>query len=103
MRLINAENLLKNVEDIFGDSENEGQKIMNGFLKGIIKEIIDRQPTVEAEEIKHSHWEEEKTGKGLYDYEFICHNCKGRVSGQSFPISPDNCPYCRAKMDGKEE
>ena len=59
----------------------------------IVKEVIDKQPTIEAKPIFHAHWESNQ-----------CSNCKG------FALSFDNepyrkvilsnfCPHCGAQMD----
>lgn len=64
--------------------------------------IIDLQPTVEAEPIKHGRWKpfDLTWGRSVY----ACTNC-----GEAFEVPTedgkpiyDYCPNCGAKMDGGE-
>ena len=52
-------------------------------------------------EVRHEEWEEIKCGDGMFDYYFKCSNCGNRTPLKAFPIAPDYCPNCGAKMDGE--
>lgn len=58
--------------------------------------IIDIQPTVDAEPVKHGHWEH------LYGGQYKCSNC-GAWWGSEYADEITNdfyyCPNCGAKMD----
>lgn len=53
--------------------------------------IIDVQPTVDAEPVRHGHWE--------WDGDFICSNCGERGHRNKW----NYCPNCGAKMDEVED
>ena len=52
-------------------------------------EIIDAQPTIEAEPIKHGRWEEDGQ----------CSVCKDYPLAR-YMRNPNYCPNCGAKMNG---
>lgn len=54
----------------------------------------------EYQKVKHGYWEEVKCGDGVFDYCFRCSNCGNTTPPKAFPIAPDYCPNCPAKMDG---
>lgn len=60
-------------------------------------------PTVEAEPVAYSEWEEVKSGKGIFDYFFRCKKCHKGTPNKAYIIAPDYCPFCGAKMDGGDE
>lgn len=68
------------------------------FIRGVetMQEWIDAQPAVDAAPVVHGRW----ISSGL-EVKFI--NCS--VCGkQRFQIDATNyCPYCGARMDGKDE
>lgn len=57
--------------------------------------IIDQQPTIDAEPVKHGRW--------ALDSKDLCHctvcNCYRNIKTQ---VWWDNCPNCGAKMDLEE-
>lgn len=57
---------------------------------------------VEAEPVRHGEWAEKKSGNGIFDYYFICSECHKNTPDKAYPIAPDFCPNCGAKMDGGE-
>ena len=82
MRLIDADELLNEVRYLdLEDCDDYGK----------IKEMILDAPTVEAEPIKHGHWDYARNGchKGLQ-----CSACN-RYSKNLSPF----CQWCGAKMD----
>lgn len=68
---------------------------------GDVIDVVYDIPAADVEEVKHGYWEEIKTGEKLYDYCFKCSNCNNETPPNSFVVSPDYCPNCGAKMDGR--
>lgn len=58
-----------------------------------LKEAIERVPTVDAEPIKHGHWEHGEDVFGMYCQ---CSECGNQYYG-SYEFK--YCPNCGAKMD----
>ena len=56
--------------------------------------MVLKAPTVDAEPIKHGHWEY----IGGYGYQYRCSNCIKCVERKT-----RYCPHCGAKMDGRPE
>ena len=57
-----------------------------------IHSVIDLEPTVEAEPVRHGHWT-------VTRWFVQCSEC-----GEAFPLTPTNyCPNCGAKMDERKE
>ena len=51
-------------------------------------------PTIDAEPVRHGHWDD--SFDGITPYCSVCgmsHNCINRT--------PDYCPHCGAKMEGR--
>lgn len=95
MRLIDADKLRKDVIDL--------PNIYNGFSdtydKSYILDLVDEQPTIEAEPIRHGHWIYKEYG---YPTAIAFYTCSVCGSSRGFDI--DNyCPHCGAKMDEEEE
>ena len=95
MRLIDADSL----KELFPDN-GEGSWTYNVTVKG----YIDAQPTVDAEPIRHKHWE---SSNGAYLWR--CSGCKCPAPKYWKPgyydyvaVLPDYCPDCGAKMDEEE-
>ena len=115
-RYIDAIELLKGIEDIYGRETTYG----------IIKDLIKSTPTADVEEVKHGYWTGRSFDWGseeeypimekshylvcsecghkhfLYIYDFFgrLHKC----STSDVPIIiPNGCPNCLAKMDGGKE
>ena len=79
MRLIDADALLKDINDYpYG-------------YRGMIKDTIARQPTVDP--IKHGHWV--YVGHGLAGESI----CKCSICGHQTPDDGNYCSYCGAQMD----
>lgn len=97
MRLIDADDLLEKVQTNFENCDNEAQRILNGFLNLIIKDLVNKQPTIEAELVRHGKWE------SYADDYFVCSVCKTEwTMEEGTPESYGwiRCPICGAKMDG---
>lgn len=58
-------------------------------------EEIDKQPTIEAEPVRHGRWIKNKSGSQLYPYE--CTACNESCD-YPFPY----CPICGAKMNATD-
>lgn len=92
MRLIDADELKKNFQDELckGIACAECSMQAEGFCR--VERWIDIAPTIEAEPIKHGHWE----GDGQ------CSACKEYPLAR-YMKNPNYCPNCGAKMDEVEE
>lgn len=99
MRLIDADALIDDMAAGCIPLDERGISGVTGD-NTCIRDYVNAAPTIEAEPIKHGYWIE---GKRLFDYYFKCSSCHGNLSDKIYPIAPDRCPYCNAKMDLKEE
>lgn len=95
-RLIDADALL---EDARCDNA------LVAYLGGIetIQNIINDQPTIEAEPVKHGRWvpieyDGYADGNPVWDL-WECSECQEEHSGDEDTLTP-YCPNCGAKMDG---
>lgn len=68
--------------------------------KKIFDTIIDLQPTVDAEPVRHGHWTEERNPMmyQLNPYVWVCDQC-----GTAFYYKTPYCGECGAKMDEEEK
>ena len=90
MRIIDADNLIPMIKYATTDSEIGVFPIKIGF--DAIKKVIDEMPTIEAEPIRHAHWNMKPSGYG------VCSNCgKGELDVGA--VWSNYCPYCGAAMD----
>lgn len=66
-----------------------------------IKAMIDTQPTIEAEPVKHGYWAtgETITFGGRTASPLFCSECLKVACGEPWTY----CPNCGAKMDGGEK
>ncbi len=91
MRLIDADALLESEIERYGCVPAVCTTTINGEY---LDDVLDRQPTIDAEPVRHGKWE-------LFDYEYggepsvgyICSEC-GRIEGFPYPYC-----HCGAKMD----
>lgn len=97
MRLIDADKMRKDVLDL--------QNCYNGFSdtydKAMILGLVDEQPTVDVESVRHGRW----IYKGVRGRFPVC-ECSvcGNVENADWAVLGDNvnyCPNCGAKMDGE--
>lgn len=88
-RLIDAEAFAKKVYRAWDLWEKKGN---DGFVfSDIITPILISMTTVDAEPVRHGHWE--------WDGDFICSNCGERGHRNKW----NYCPNCGARMDEVEE
>ncbi len=78
----------------------DADKLKNNLLQsGAICDfglfLIEKQPAVDVQKVKHGFWEE---GKVRGQFALICSKCKCNA-GVTYDY--DYCPNCGAKMDGK--
>lgn len=85
MRLINADGL-----KVFFDDWYDSDK----FTVGDIMKVIENQPTVEAESVRHGHWIDNDIDPEAWNFCSVC--------GEQAIDNYDYCPNCGAKMDGGE-
>ena len=84
MRLIDAD-ALKHRRGIAGDE--------------ILHEIIDTQPTIDAEPVRHGQWVKRKGVWGAGASVLVCSVCNS-VAQSSYS---EYCPGCGAKMEEAQE
>lgn len=109
-RLIEADAIYKILEsceikkDTYGSLLNDWD---HGYNCGIerAESEIECAPTVEAEPVRHGHWNGiEKESRGYTDI-FECSECKCyvRTPFMMKVMEYDFCPSCGAKMERKEK
>lgn len=91
MRLIDADKLV----DKFGgvDGWNMGQ-----FQTDEIVEIIEEQPTIEAEPVRHGKWIKKFIESAEWNWDELYYECS-ECTLLSETVS-EFCPHCGTKMDG---
>ncbi len=87
MRLIDADNFKKDFCAYCGET------ICNGYCDEM--DIINQQPTVEAEPVRHGRWE--YIDAPMFGNPYGSYKCD---CGNSMPHKTNYCPHCGAKMDG---
>ena len=88
-RLIDADAITKNtIVDFVGEN--------GGFIShGDVLWLISKQPTIEAEPVKHGKWLWEKD-------HWECSECRGgRYHDLSLGLDASYCSRCGARMDGE--
>jgi hypothetical protein len=76
-----------------------------GFI-GTVGDLIDKQPTIEGEPVRHGRWipteyDGYADGYPVYDA-FECSECGHEHNGEEDTLTAF-CPDCGAKMDGGSE
>lgn len=79
MRLIDADALKKDLVENYG------------FFPALVMRAIDKQPTIEAEPVKHGKWIADR----------YCSNCEYDRKERLFDQYPNYCPNCGADMRGE--
>lgn len=115
-RLIDADALIHDITKLYCEDCEKRKGIKNGKLKFVyeigdapcracnlddMKDAIENAPTVEAEPIRHGHWnKEENTLFRLCVYK--CSLCGGEVLSEAYLFK--YCPYCGCaiKMEVEE-
>lgn len=117
MRLIDADTLKKELDEwaLYITGDNAGK----AYDRGCVNFIIDYMQTVDAEPVRHGHWEISRINRYGLDYGgtayepcYTCSNCG--IITESYvrldePIMPEDadfpkyCQYCGAKMDEEAE
>lgn len=103
MRLIDAGKLTEAIVDAGQANEGNRYKISDVWELNYaeIRAVINAQPTVDAEPVKHGQWE--LVSQGVWGGYFVCTRCNHRallsVEDGTEELSPF-CPNCGARMDG---
>lgn len=88
MRLIDANELTRLIQsgdDLIFDAATERELIY----------MIDHQPTIEAEPVRHGRW---KNIPGM-DNTVFCSECLA-AANKELAMKYKGCPFCLARMDG---
>lgn len=72
---------------------------LNDFERLYFVKAIKNIPTADVVEVKHGKWGKEKWTK---THQHICSRCHATVRVHPESCQYKYCPYCGAKMDGKE-
>ena len=92
MRLIDADALYREVKT----ECNPYGKPTIGFDDGKkVMEMINNQPTIDAEPVKHGHWE---NIPGMNNTVF-CSECLA-AANKKLAMKYKGCPFCLARMNG---
>lgn len=95
MRLIDADKLKSELFDADWMMDND---------EHMVEKIIERQPTVDAEPVRHGRWKIDTVWTfNSFEPEIVEEKCSlcGRYVQRYRTQSPNNyCPNCGAKMDG---
>ena len=100
MRLIYADKLRKDVLDL--------PNCYNGFSdtydKAMIVDLVDEQPTIDAEPIRHGHWiPYEFTTDNRWRKCSVCGTADEYINNLGLEAIRRYCPFCGAKMDEEDE
>lgn len=109
MRLIDADALEKRIDEFLEGVENANYVKENWMC------VVDEQPTIEAEPVKHGRWKikainefELSYGTIAYEPVYQCSECGGVEESYlrlDEPIMPEDanfpryCPWCGARQD----
>lgn len=92
MRLIDADALLESEIERYGCVPAVCTTTINGEY---LDDVLDRQPTIDAEPVRHGKWQPMNERNEIYGDVYMCDNCgRGFVSCENFHY----CPKCGAKM-----
>lgn len=97
MRLIDADSIQEELAALILYSAGTPE----GECVDYAHNLIDEQPTVDAEPVKHAHWIEFRTNSGNVHYK--CSRCGKEVS---YPYAKKRWKYCiecGARMDAERE
>ena len=101
-RYIDADRLIKDLQSS-AVKNADNKQYAKGATDGVqlfAVDVVNRAPTVEAQEVRHGRWELDEIIGGMQDYK--CSVC-GAVISETFMMQYNGCPYCLAKMDGGDK
>lgn len=90
MRLIDAEAFIKNLEKFLPGIH---QTYLAAAVMRIVKEVIDKLPTIEAKPVVRAHWENCDDPKNVF-----CTKCGLVIEKEIVPLF-SYCCVCGAQMD----
>ena len=104
-RMIDADNLMKSIEDNSYSVSQKNNSIEKGMTLTGIRQCIEEQPTVDAEPVRRGKWIEKEVIGGINSLTFKvekykiykCSLCRIEVMPSS--IKYKYCPECGAKME----
>ena len=79
------------------------------IVKDVVKAWTDDQPTIDAEPVRHGHWEfKDDFGNRNYDFIAVCSQCGNKENASGYSHSEwisewRYCNACGAKMFGVNE
>lgn len=107
MRLIDADALIENLKNMCcADNSIQRRKIVDSTLHELMPQVIDDEPTIEAEPVKHGRWDTHDVVKILASGRILDGFCQCEACGSIFPFDFSEysfCPECGARMDGVDE
>ena len=69
-----------------------------------IRNFLNKQPTIEAEPVRHGRWIVTKEYNDVIDMDVVKYACSAcgeyRLSATTLSQATNYCPNCGAKMDG---
>lgn len=103
--------LLKKQIDDFKRAVNSIEPMNSDYLTGYISALsvvegeIAEQPAADVAPVCHGYWIPQFVSKRGLSNHFVCSECaKSTFTPRKFEmIKYAYCPYCGAKMDGKED
>ena len=116
MRLIDADALLESLANMCcADNNVKTRRIVDSTLHNLMPQIVEDEPTIEAQPVKHGEWHECWRDRTRYIISVICTVC-GDASithltkkdmlvddaPRKIGIHMPYCPKCGAKMDGED-
>ena len=97
-RLIDADVLCDRLINAWNTAEKESEQLICGVMAKVVTPIVVGTPTVDAEPVRHGHWNIKPLWKGS-DAKY----CECSVCGKPVWWVSDYCPNCGAKMDEVED
>ena len=95
VRLIDGTKLEKEIDDAIKEAHDDFNYVAAQLLE-IIKQVVKKQPTIEAEPVRHGRWEYRHADDWMF-----CTACGADAEGNyDEPLETDYCPHCGARMDG---
>lgn len=71
------------------------------FLLGVVKNLLEKQPTADVVKVKHGYWKWEKKIEPQAQNRLYCSVCENECLGKNnYYVKSEYCPHCFARMDG---